>query len=78
MPEYVTLKEIADRLGYANPASLRQAIVRGKLRGELRDDGPFRYYVTTEEWVEEYLRNRPPWKQDDRTLAMSSVNGDCA
>ena len=64
--ELITLAEASEYGNYRDTSALRQAIKRGKMKGELRREGPFIYYLTTRAWVDEYIRNRPEWHQDYR------------
>ena len=59
---YLPLADAAKKYNYTNSATLRQAILRGSLKAERIGN----MWVTTDEWMQEFIQNRPSWNQDER------------
>lgn len=73
---YISLREAARLGGYTNSATLRQAINRETMRGEVRrHELGFTYYVTKRSWLIEYLAQRPRFRDErlQRVLSDGSV-----
>jgi hypothetical protein len=56
----LTLKEAAALVGH-KPASLRQAVLRGKLQAERVEEQRGAVWYTTRADLQRYLDNRPEW-----------------
>lgn len=53
--EFMTLAEAAERYGYTDASSLRQAVHRGSLKAVKIGNT----YLTKPDWVEDYIKSRP-------------------
>ncbi len=58
--ELLTLNEAAERIG-VKPASLRQAINRGRLKATKVGSGQHGVWLVTTEQLAEYLAQQPEW-----------------
>lgn len=67
--EYLTLREAACRVGYSDPATLRQAALRGTLQA--RKIG--RQWVTTTAWLQDYLTRRRTHQFDARAASLPRI-----